>query len=423
MSLHPDHFLGGKSIVVAGFGIAGSTFVSTLNQLWPAASDMPNITVFEQRVQDASAPQGSHVLTLHGGSPDEGMLVLQRLRRLENIKAASTLVSGYFGVWNEKWKFLSDLHPQAQADLPSSALRINREDLRLHLEDKAVRVPTAKIRWQCTCVAAERLMDGRIRVTVEDSTHDEAITFTQDCDFLIVADGADSRLVASLRPDKAKMEYIGANQIGGISRLSQGLPLPLEAIDTGGMQMSDGENICCIYTPLDNHTVHWAVSRVGPERQQKLGSFTDAEFAALKAEALETGSMFAEPFRTIVEATDPATAFILPAKERQPFAHEASQPGIAFIGDANHVLSLFNLKGADMALADGWDLAEQICKGASLDAAITAYDSISIPRVQGAMSFTHERIRFGHSTGALWKGFKYGMYGQRALGLVGHKYR
>ena len=178
--------------------------------------------------------------------------------------------------------------------------------------------------------------------------------------------------------------------------------------------MSSGEGVCCIYSPFDSKTIGWALSRVEREREAKLGQFTPEELAALKREALKTGSMFSEPFKTIVEATDPATAFIRPAKERLPCQHE-SRLGVVFIGDANHVLSPDEFVGANLALKDAWDLAHQIYRNASLESAVVAYDKLSIPRAEHIIKHSHERISFGHSTGLKWKVYKHGMAAQRAM--------
>ena len=128
--------------------------------------------------------------------------------------------------------------------------------------------------------------------------------------------------------------------------------------------------------------------------------------------------MFQEPFRTVVEATIPSTAFIRPAKEKPAFQHDARLYGVMFIGDANHILSPFELVGANLALKDGWDLAEQIYHNVSLGAAAASYDTLSIPRFQHAFNFSHERVNFGHCTGSKWTFYKYGMAAQRALKKV-----
>jgi 2-polyprenyl-6-methoxyphenol hydroxylase-like FAD-dependent oxidoreductase len=211
-----------------------------------------------------------------------------------------------------------------------------------------------------------------------------------------------------------KMEYTGATQIGGIACLPNGLPHPIH--EDYGLQMSSGEGVCCIYNPLDNERIAWALSRMEPERKAKSGHFTPEEFAALQQEALTTGSMFQEPFPMVVKATDPNTAFIRPATEKPAFRHDARLRGVVFIGDANHVLSPYELVGANLALKDGWDLAEQICRNPSLDAAVAAYDQLSFPRLEHVYKFSHTRLGFGHSTGAKWTFYKYGMIVQRALG-------
>lgn len=288
-------------------------------------------------------------------------------------------------------------------------MRITRQDLKRILLETAEQANATWL-WACTCTAAERLSNGQIRVT--NSNAEAGSTLTQDCDLLIAANGANSRIRASFRPYGMKLEYAGATQIGGISRLPNGLH-PVH--EDYGLQMSSGEGVCCIYTPFDKDTIGWALSRVEPEREAKTGPFTPEEIAVLKREALKTGSMFNEPFRTIVDATDPATAFIRPAKEKHAFQHESRLRGVVFIGDANHVLSPYEFVGANLALKDGWDLAEQVCRNNSLEAVVGAYDKLSVPRAELTIKHRHERIGFGHSAGFKWKMYKHGMAAQRAL--------
>ncbi len=144
----------------------------------------------------------------------------------------------------------------------------------------------------------------------------------------------------------------------------------------------------------------WALSRLEPQPRVVDKSQLAAQFPELRREALELGHMFEEPFRTLVEATDPKTAFVLPARDKKPFAHGESLAGVVFIGDANHAVSPFAGNGANIALKDGWDLADAICREASLEAAVSAYDKISVSRADRTLKVSHQRIVMGHCTGA-----------------------
>nr|KAK5441296.1 hypothetical protein LTR18_007140 [Exophiala xenobiotica] len=413
-----QHFLASKRIIVAGGGIAGTAFVSALIQQWDASQQQrPEITVFERaHSREMYLAQDPYTLNLNGDNRDEGLVALQQLGLLESIRANATLNSGAIRVWSDKWKELASLHPQAHPDLPAATMRITRQNLkRILIESVEKKTNDVNWRWASTVTGAERLSNGQIRVTIVSDVEgeDNTSTSTQDCDLLIAADGVDSRIRASLRPHDMKLEYTGATQIGGISHLpGDGLPAPIR--EDYGLQMSSGEGVCCIYTPFDDNTIGWALSTMGPEREAKT-DFTAEEFVALKNEALKTATMFQEPFRSVVEATDPATAFVRPAMEKQAFQHDARTRGVVFIGDANHVLSPYEIVGANLALNDGWDLAEQICKNGSIEASVEAYDKLSVARFEKPFKFSHERVRFGHSTGMLWKMYKYGMAAQRAM--------
>ncbi|KAK5457130.1 hypothetical protein LTS15_004911 [Exophiala xenobiotica] len=396
-----EHFLAGGHIIVAGGGIAGTSFVSALIQQWNSSQQQrPQITFFERAPSRTTyLAQDPYTLYLNGDNRDEGLVALQRLGLIESIRANATLNSGAIRVWSDKWKELASLHPQAHPDLPATTMRITRQNLkRILIESVEKETNDVNWRWASTVTGAKRLSNGQIRVTIVSDVEGDsnASTSMQDCDLLIAADGVDSRIRASLRRHDMKLEYTGATQISGISHLpGDGLPALIH--EDYGLQMSSGEGVCCIYTPFDDNTIGWALSTMGPERKAKT-EFTAEEFVALKSEAFKTASMFQEPFRSVVEATDPATALVRPAMEKQAFQHNARTRGVAFIGDANHVLSPYELVGANLALNDGWDLAEQICKNASIEAAVAVYDKLSVARFEKPFKFSHERIRFGHST-------------------------
>jgi 2-polyprenyl-6-methoxyphenol hydroxylase-like FAD-dependent oxidoreductase len=52
-----------------------------------------------------------------------------------------------------------------------------------------------------------------------------------------------------------------------------------------------------------------------------------------------------------------------------------------------------------MALMDGWELAEQLCKSHSLMAALMAYDASSMPRSKSAIQMSRRTISMAHAQG------------------------
>lgn len=407
MATHPGQFLSGKRIIVAGGSFAALSFIIALDLLWNPSLERPEVIMYERDDRDNAIRKDPYMLNINGASQDGGLVAIQQLGLLDEMRNYATLNSGNIRVWSDNWKWLSSINPTAYGHLPAATMRITRENLKRILVERAETTKTT-LNWGLTCTSAERLPGGKMRVMISNGT-------TQDCDLLVAADGANSNMRACFRPNAIQTQYAGVTQIGGISRLTGGVPNPID--NDYVLQMSSGEGVCCIYNPFDTETIAWAVSTVGPERDPKT-DFNVDEFKALKSEALKTASMFQEPFKTVVEATIPGTAFIRPAKEKFAFRHDASLKSVMFIGDANHILSPFEFVGANLALKDGWDLAEQICRNASMDVAAASYDRISIARFEPVFSFSHERIGFGHCTGKKWLFYKHGMAVQRACKLV-----
>ncbi|KAK3985255.1 hypothetical protein QBC44DRAFT_161972 [Cladorrhinum sp. PSN332] len=378
------HFLEGKKIIVVGGGISGCTFVAALRKLWNPSLTPPEIAVFDRNPKDAS---NNYSMAIHGDSINGGLVALQQLGVLDEALKHSVfgLKSGEFKMWDANWKELMSTRAKPWGNLPTGSMRIARSELRRILISDAENMD-AVFHWEADCTAAERTSDGRVRVTVGKGN---GITSAHDCDLLVVADGAKSKIRAAFRPGD-DLKFTGAVQMGGKAHFPRGIPHPVD--NNWGIMLS-GQGVCCYFSAIDQETVVWALS------QQKSEPETQPNFPTLKQEALRIGHMFAEPFRTIVESTNPSTTFLLPARDKEPFRHDDEHlRGIVFIGDANHAVSPFAGNGGNLALKDGWDLAENLCRRPTLQEAVSAYDRLGFARAADALKQSHTRIDFAHCT-------------------------
>ncbi|KAK4231838.1 hypothetical protein QBC38DRAFT_464705 [Podospora fimiseda] len=377
-----NHFLEGKKIIVVGGGISGCTFVAALRKLWNPSLTPPEIAVFDRNPKNET---NTYSMAIHGDSVNGGLVALQQLGVLDDALKHSTfgLKSGEFKMWDANWNELMSTKATPWGNLPTGSIRISRRDLQRILINEAEK-GDAMFHWEADCTAVEHMSDGRVRVTVDQGN---GVTSAHDCDLLIVADGARSKIRAALRPGD-DLKFAGAVQMGGKAHFPRGIPHPVG--HNWGIMLS-GQGICCYFSAIDQETVVWALSQQKPEPE------TQPSFPALKQEALRIGHMFAEPFRTIVQSTDPSTGFILAAKDKQPFRHNDEHlRGIVFIGDANHAVSPFAGNGGNLALKDGWDLAENLCRSTTLRDAVSAYDRLGFARAADALKQSHTRIDFAH---------------------------
>ncbi|OTA05158.1 FAD binding domain containing protein [Trichoderma parareesei] len=393
---YPGHFLdNNKTIVVAGAGLAGSAFVVGLQKLWDPKLGRPNIIIYERDAQKFASRRETYNLSLTGYDDTGGLLALRNLGLLDKVlgQAASGLDgAGAFKIWDPKWTEQVAFRRKPAPGIPSSSVRITREDVRqvlhnsIHLSDQCV------VHWESQCVSATKLSDARLRVQVMSA--DGAVS-EQVCDVLIAADGASSKLRQSLRPDDT-LCYNGAVLRGGVATFEESLP-PQLSEDWGFVVSRTG--VSAFVSPVDKHRLLWTVG----QREDKVPSLDRGSLDQAQAvinESLELASHIAEPFASIVKRTDPGTVLLLNSRDKTPFRHREIEavPAI-FIGDSNHALSPFAGIGANLALADGWELAKQLCKHRSLEEAVDSYDSVSVPRAAQSLKRSRRVIKTAHSTG------------------------
>ncbi|KAF5549056.1 Aromatic-ring hydroxylase [Fusarium mexicanum] len=396
MAAEEAHFLEQKSVIVTGAGMAGLAFAISLHKIWNQKLSPPKITVYDRDSRHPDLQRQGYSLAINGMEQDGGVQILENLGLLHRVieKATPGTDSMPFKIWDRNWNELIAVPAKPYGDLPVARLRIPRASLREIMIEEAENLGIS-ILWESQCLGVKLLDDRRLSVTV--SSHNKS-EHSIDCDLLIAADGAHSKIRASLRPED-KLHYAGATQIGGLAVFPQGIPNPLAG--SWGI-MTSGYGNSCFVSPFEGKTVIWAFSKA----EEMPAQTTGGDGCALLDEVRQHCSEIAEPFASLINSTDPSTAFVIPARDKKPFNHENVLPGVVFIGDSNHAVSPFAGNGANMALADGWDLAGFLSTSYSIGSAVAAYDKVSVPRAQKTLNSSHWRISIANLEGIAFAIFR-----------------
>lgn len=391
------HFLEGKTIIVAGGGISGSAFVVGLRRVWNPAWNPPKILIYDRDSPEITAQREGYSLSLTGYNTSGGLLALRKLGLLDSIinKAVPGLDgSGAFKIWAPNWQEYITLRREPIEGLPSSSIRVPRKDVRHAIHEGLG--PDDAVEWNTRCISARHLDNGRVRVQIVRGAQGLGTVTEEDCDLLIAADGASSKLRALLRPDD-NLNFAGAILRGGISRFEHDPPAP---VDKDWGFVISGTGVSCFFSPVDKNSVFWGIGHLEDTPVPVLDLENPEQVQAVIDQGLELGAALQEPFRTIVAHTDTKTVLSHNARDKPAFPHhDIDELPVVFIGDSNHAVSPFAGFGANLALCDSWDLAEQLSKGNSLKEAILAYDNLAVPRAMKILKDSRARLKSGHSSG------------------------
>lgn len=416
MTANSLHFLSGKKIVIAGAGIGGLAFVISLKKVWNPELPFPELLIYDRDPRQLPADRAGYSLSFNGVDENGGMVACRDMGILQKILDRALVglpkESG-FHIWDNDWSVIIGMKLKPFEDLPSISVRVRRSDLREVLVEEAEKIAT--INWATRVTSAEHLEDGTVRVHI--APEDGSPASTQDCQLLVAADGAHSKVRASFRPED-ELKYRECVQFGGLSRFPDGgIPVPLN--QDWGMIVT-GQGAGCFFSPVDKESVVWAISRWEKDGPRDGYNKDDAAaFEALKQDALQLGKSMAEPFPSIVNNTVQDQSFVTPTRDKVPFAHDASLKNVIFIGDANHCVSSFAGNGANLALKDGWDLAKQLTGADSAEEAVAAYDALSLPRAQKTLKDSHDRMNQSHYSGFKWTLLKGTLKASNAVMSIG----
>ncbi|KAK4443337.1 hypothetical protein QBC34DRAFT_417303 [Podospora aff. communis PSN243] len=407
-----EHPVASKRILISGAGLSGLSFALALTKLLPPSVSPPSITILERDIPSSAAARQGYTLSLAGDNPDSGLVALRDLGLLDqNLTSQHVLGldgAGCFKIWGADWQEMMSVRAKPVQGIPAGTVRVKRSELRRVLVD-AVMDRGVEIRWGVVCAGANTKKRGGgeggrgSKVEVKVRSAESGVESVEECDLLVVADGANSKIRAELRPEDG-LEYAGAIQLVGVGTFPEGVSSPVDK--NWGMQLSGGQGLCCFYAPTDEHNLLWALSFLDGDMRMKQSYESQEAMQQILDEARKKGEVFGPRFRQIVDATiDPSTVLCLPAQDRKPF-HQDLDTGVVYLGDSNHAVSPFAGYGANLALKDGWDLAKSLVETSSIEDAVRRFDAASFPRAVKTWTTSRGRIRDLHSTGVQFWLFK-----------------
>jgi len=403
-SIPQNHHLSGKKIIIAGAGMAGLSFAIAMYKQWPAISTAPPPTLIcyeRDTTQDIIGREG-YSLSLRSDPPG-GIQALQRLGILDTMVEASIKNAmekdGGFCVWDKNWNEIIKLRARVPPSLPVGSLRIARKNLRSVMVKSAM-AAGLEIHWGIACVSVTQAQgDGSGGLTVSLSSGTK-----ETCDMLIAADGASSKLRAQLRPsDTLQFQHIVC--MGGTAVYPPGESPPSPVDRNWGLMPLNEKHSAMFFSPVGPNTALWSLSfRSDTPVEVQKAPVSDGVAMAVLKKAQDHSPSLPALFHELVNRTDKESIMVFNARDKQAFAHNASTigafaPHVVFLGDANHAVTPFAGNGANMALCDGWDIAEQLLKSASLEEAVKKYDDIVVPRASKVIRQSHIAIAIGHSQG------------------------
>jgi 2-polyprenyl-6-methoxyphenol hydroxylase-like FAD-dependent oxidoreductase len=387
-SNNEKHFLSGKRIIVSGAGIGGLTFCIALQQFLDKTSEKieppPSIIVHERDTSVDPVGREGYSLSLRGDPLSGGMQTLNKLGILDEMINESN-PGTYFTLFNNDFSPLIQMRTPPIEGLSRSSIRIARAKLReILVKNVHSSIP---IKWDSAVKSVKELENGNVLVDLSDGTQEE-------CHLLIAADGANSAIRRLIRPEH-QLHFTGAVSLTGRTHALDKFPSPLDKT-FGGAIGGDGHFL--FVASSDRTSALWGVSYLSPTpRQAKSpGTMTDEEIDEILEEAKQRTKVFSEPLPTLLKATLRSTVAIFNANDLKPFRNHGS---VIFIGDAQHAMSPFAGNGANMAIMDGYQLADKLINSKDLNTAIKSYDDLSIPRSKTAIKMSHRSISAGHSQG------------------------
>lgn len=355
-----------KRIAIVGGGPSGLTLARLLQM------NGGDVKVFELDASPTARDQGGE-LDLH---EDSGQVAIRKAGLMDEFVKVSRPEAQVSRVYDK----LGAIHMEiGLADERITRPEIERRALRNLLANS---LTPDTVQWGRLLRSVERTPDRQFRLTFADGSIAEA-------DLLFGADGTWSKvrpLVTPIRPQYSGVTFIETRLTAPDARY----PDIARLVGPGTIMVTSDNRALMAQRNGSDHIRIYVILRV-PEHWSRDSGIDFNDPARARARLLEPFADWSPSVMAMLRHSDdtfiPRPLYNVPIDQTW-----SSQPDVALLGDAAHVMPPFTGKGANYAMLDAVELADNLASGRYTDvaAAIRAYDVKMLGRMWESVAETME---------------------------------
>ncbi|WP_424952701.1 FAD-dependent oxidoreductase [Deinococcus sp.] len=318
------------------------------------------VSVYDADASADARNQGG-TLDLHANM---GQIALREAGLLEQFFALARPEGQAKRMMNAHGEVLMEHLP---AEGEAAAPEIDRGQLRALL---AASLVPGTVRWNHKLTSAEPLGGGVHRLTFGNGHEVKS-------DLVIGADGAWSRVRPLL--SAAQPVYTGVTLLEAwFNHADERHPAVAEIV-RGGHAFIRGDNAAMIAQRGSSGHIRVYIGLRAELDWLQAAQIDPSDTGAVRRALLERFAGWNPDLLTLIIGNDgpyiPRPLFVLPAPHSWP-----PTPGVTLLGDAAHLMSPFGGHGVNLALLDGSELALSLAHEPSVQAAVSAYERVMLPR-------------------------------------------
>ncbi|CAF1355909.1 unnamed protein product [Adineta steineri] len=396
-----------EHVIIVGGGLGGLATALSFHYLFPRHNlTAPRITIYEREPTESGRINEGYTIAIRGDRVGGGVQALKTISQdlyndIRNMAAPegdkNVAIQFSFGV-NCDINPVLKLNRSAEED----SFRIARFKLRNRLVEELKHFGESKIKleWNSHVIKADYNKEkNKVNVELKDGT-------TNECDLLIVADGAHSSVRRYMYPGE-KLNFQKCISLSCVTTIDNGESLP-SPIRTSPLVGITGKGIGIFMATIDEKSFFWGVIYPSNEERSppyKGSVMTKDEQEEFVNEVLtRTNGCLSNQFRSFVRKCDRERILILNSQDKFPHKNP-SEKHIIFIGDALHPMNPSSGNGANMAIMDAVEFIQLLIKHHEkqdnylITRSIDEFDRDHVQRSTLAIKISHRNMASAVATG------------------------